>query len=1528
MRVAVQSKVRLNSIALPTTIVGTHWILDADGFRVASAEAHDGSWVIEPGDNLHALIESGEDRIVVDPQEMSVVNIGDEAGWRCALVFSPESLGALRGQTFSFDGDACITVGRNEGNSIVYPNEYVSGEHLTVAYRSGRWSVTDLDSTNGTFLNGCRLESGVTAPANYGDVLTLLDMHIVLGCGVISFNNPSDMVKTAAGVFDEPMPVEYETPTSRRPRGAREYFYPALRFMRGLEPKQFRIDPPPVKEREDKTPLLMKIGPSALMGFTSLLSACVFISMMTGEGSSMIRAIPMAAMAITMLMGSVLWPILNDKHQRAEREKGEALRRNAYAQYLSGVLSEIEHEQDAQREILLENRISATQCIEMAKRSDPHLMDRTPLHADYLDVRLGLGDEDFLADIRFPDEHFSVEDDDLRDAVFAEARTPRVLHDVPLALSLIDKRIAGVVGEQGQTDSYLRGLVAQIAALHSYEEVKIVVLCDASNYDKWSFALHLPHCFSDDKKLRYFGCALEEVSEVGMFLERVMEERASQERFDARESRPYYVVFCPSEEIATKAGIVSAISGRHDNLGVSLVASARYMRDLPAECRIVVGLEATGAYVLDRDDPSGTRKPLSLGDFISDEVVRSFAYDLSRVRLDLGADRQQMPARLGFLEMLGYGNVEQLNIENRWKSGNASATLACRVGVDAQGEPFLLNLHERFHGPHGLIAGTTGSGKSEFIITYILSMALNYSPDDVAFVLIDYKGGGLARAFENEHVRLPHLAGVITNLDGAAISRSLVSIQSELKRRQALFNAARDRVGGDNVDIYDYLDLYRQGRVDDLGPCPHLFIIADEFAELKQQEPEFMDELISAARIGRSLGVHLVLATQKPTGVVNDQIWSNARFKVCLKVADSADSTEMIRRPDAAELQHAGRFYLLVGYNEYFALGQSGYAGTAYIPSDYAVGTRDDSAVLISNTGRALVTVKPHKAESKTGVRPESVVLLALLQDVAKRLGLSARRLWLNPIPELITVDGIAEKYGRSLEDTANTFVLNPIIGEYDDPARQRQELLSLPLSAAGNALIYGMSDSGVECALFAAIYSMLLQHSPRSVNIYVLDFGSESLRAFAGAPQVGDVVGVGDEEKLTRFFDFIEAEFIRRRNVLVPYGGSFEQYSATNDDMPNIVVVINNIGVLIEAYEHLEDRLSHLTQNAGRYGVYLLATAAGTSAIRVRMRQNFRQVAACNLADESDYGMLFGSMRGVPIPKGYGRGLIRLEDGLFEFQSARLSNASDDYDVALATSRACAEKARDCGETPAAPIPVAPQSVTPDMLKVAAHDAFFVPYGIYDSDLKVAGFDFTGVPMARCVYQRRKDGLAFIRAFIAAQASVDACDLALLDMSGALGDEKPEGLVFGTRKQERATGYLKNLIRHGARKADERPLLVVVTGIMDFMNQQVKDFQTGEDFGRDFKEYLKALRSDYRVGFLLIDASTDNSYAFEDWFKAQLTSKDGLWVGPGVDGQTSIGTAYSARFIADAQMNEKKGYEISGGSARLVHLVSRKDEK
>ena len=878
MHVSVQSLDRLNVVALPEVVGGAHWIADSSGYRLAFVEGRAGVWHVEACEGLSirhvdsTLVQS----IDCAPDSFIVVNVEGRSNQAWCLVFQPEDAASLETVIYGFEGDFELPVGRSLDNVVVYANGFVSGHHMKLAYRNGRWYVADAGSTNGSFLNGRRLEPRKTMRANYGDVVTALGLRITLGSGFFSCNCPNGSVR-----IDESRFVRYRAPrmddaanlqTAQQPA-----FYPALRFPRSIERKRFVIDPPPPRERAESTTLLQRIGPSLIMGGASLLSMCLFVMIMIGQDASPLRAVPLAIMAAAMLAGCVIWPIIDERAKQEQREKAETMRRVAYSQYLGGILSDIARESQLQRAILQENRIPAGDCLRMARVRDVNLMGRTPRHDDFLGVRIGIGNEPLEVDVEYPREHFTVEDDELQKEVEAMARRPYVLEGVPLMLPLAEKRIVGVVGNRSAALPFVYGLVVQVVALHSYEDVKLVVLCDEERRDDWAFALHMPHCFTDDKSARFFACGAEEIGEVAMFLERVLEDRRTQgEDGDAVDMRPYYVVMCDCAMGVGRLNALREVAEQDEGRGIVFVPIAQALQDLPKECRSVISLEAAYGSVLDRDDPTGQRRLFGPDISVSKEEIASFARDMACVRLDLGSEGGGLPVHLGFFEMLKAGSIWHVNIASRWATSNASASLACQVGVDESGQPIMLNLHEKYHGPHGLIAGTTGSGKSEFIITYILSMAMTFSPDDVAFVLIDYKGGGLAKAFDNEHVRLPHLAGAITNLDGGAIRRSLVSIQSELKRRQALFNSVRNIVGGDNVDIYGYLDLYRQGRVSE--PCPHLFIIADEFAELKQQEPEFMDELISAARIGRSLGVHLVLATQKPTGVVNDQIWSNARF--------------------------------------------------------------------------------------------------------------------------------------------------------------------------------------------------------------------------------------------------------------------------------------------------------------------------------------------------------------------------------------------------------------------------------------------------------------------------------------------------------------------------------------------------------------------------------------------------------------------------------------------------------------------------
>lgn len=1507
MLVTIRSEESLAFATLPDEACGAYWIKDAQGSKVAFAEAVPSGWRLS-AEGDRQLTHAGQPGPLSLGHGASVIFSVEGAGQAWTVICRPGAQGDKVTRIFGFSQDARISIGRAEDNAIAYRSPYVSSHHAALIFAAGRFSVLDMDSQNGVFRNGLRVPPGSPMALVATDVVSLLGLRITIGDRFISMNCPEDAVSVQGieGIVPYQPP---RLPTKAEPAPfTRAWFYPALRIARSVERREFTVDAPPQLEAEDDAPLAMRIGPSLAMVMASLMSASVSVMLMTANGGSLLRAVPLFGMAAAMLAGGVIWPIANRRFQHGRHLRKEAQRRGVYAQYLGRMRAQLKQEAGLQKAILEENRIAPSECLVVASSQDARFMARTPLHADYLELRLGCGPVPLEAGVRFPQLGFELQEDDVRDTLESFARERIIIEDAPLAHSLIRDRVLGVVGGRPFTDGFLRGLIIQICALHSYSDVKVAILADEETAPAWEFAKHLPHAFSNDKSVRFFAASPDEVNALGVRFEKVLEERCAANGFDAREAAPFIVLICPSKAVYDRSRLVKRALAQKDGRGFAVIACAHRMHQLPAQCQAVVGEDDRGgAYLLDRHDPAGHRvsfhpdEPPSLND------VRAFALQVSQARMDILEAVEHLPEKLTFLELFGVTNVAHLNAVQRWRDSNPAHTLAARIGLDGAGSPFVLDVHEDAHGPHGLIAGTTGSGKSEFLITYVLSMALTYAPDEVAFVLIDYKGGGLAKAFDNDRFCLPHVAGSITNLDGAAISRSLVSIKSELRRRQRLFNETREAIGGENVDISSYLDLYRQGRMTE--PCPHLILIADEFAELKQQEPEFMEELISASRIGRSLGVHLILATQKPSGVVNDQIWSNARFKVALKVTDAADSNEVIKRPDAARIAHPGRFFLLVGYDELFDQGQSGYAGAPCPVEGSGFDGRDRTVSLLSNTGRALLSVSLEPPADVKAQKSQIVAVAEHIVQSADQVGKHARHLWLPPLPAHITLEEVERQCGFQAQPQQGGAALSPLVGLLDDPARQEQRVLRLPLTEEGNVLVYGSVASGAEQLIATAVLSLIRCHTARTLHGYLIDMGGQTLTAFATAPQVGDVVTVGEDEKMKRFFAFMRTAIHERRR---PPGGG----DARSKERPAILIVLNGLGAFLDAYPDHEDDLCALMRDAAQADIWIIAVSETLNAVRTRMRSCFRQVLACDMPDRSEYIQLFGSLQGAPAPHGAGRGLIKREEELYEFQAASVCPEGED---AFACIQAACEEARlgaakDACCAPAIPLP--PARVAPEQLACGDLSESRAVFGLFDDVLEPAVFDFSESPLARCVYLKQRTGADFAAALVQAFALQGKRRLSILDLAGVF-QEEPERCAFATRQDALAAQHLLAL----ANGAPAPPVTVLLTGVAGFLAR------CPTDQASRIKGLLKGLRVGSGVAVILLDAVAEAAYGHENWFKAHLTARDGLWVGPGVESQSAIGLAYHARLLPDAQMNARKGYLIEGGRGRLVHLAAQSVE-
>ena len=1019
--------------------------------------------------------------------------------------------------------------------------------------------------------------------------------------------------------------------------------------------------------------------------------------------------------------------------------------------------------------------------------------------------------------------------------------------------------------------------------------------------DNLEFVKMLPHVWDNSKQIRFFAYDYDEMNEISKYLEEELQNRLKYENKDYKSFAPYYLIITNDYKKIENLKIITEVLKTKVNLGFSILCITKDLLQLPNECKTFISIDKDNktGMIFENEISSTNQKQITFDTsviFFFDKICQTMSNIPIRYTK---AGENLLPNTYTFLEMYDVGRIEQLNILERWTRHDPTLSLRAPVGIDAQGIPIVLDIHEKFHGPHGLIAGSTGSGKSEFIITYILSLAINYHPDDVNFILIDYKGGGLAGAFEKRNMKLPHLVGTITNIDTNGLKRSLVSIQSELRRRQVMFNEARDMTDEGTIDIYKYQRLYHQGIVK--KPIPHLLIICDEFAELKQQQEEFMNELISVSRIGRSLGVHLILATQKPAGIVNDQIRSNSKFAVCLKVQDREDSVDVIKRPDAANLKKAGQFFLQVGNDEYFVLGQSAWSGAAYIPSDLTEKKIDKSIQFISNTGTIIKQVDDTISQKAVNNQGEQLTnIVRYMCEIAGQNNIKEENLWLDNIPENIFVDGLKRKYHIKEKEPEG---ISAIIGEYDDPFNQKQGIVKFNFLKNGNIIVYGNAESGKETLLSTMIYDLITTYTTNEVELYILDFGTEALRIYNGAPQVGDVVFINDSEKIGRFFDMIQEEIKTRKTILQDYNGDYELYLRTGKKpMPMLIVAINNYDAFAEIYEDkYEDILLTLSREATKCGIIFVVTVSQFNSMRYRLSQNFKQRIALQLNVDNDYYNIFEKVGKKRPSNIFGRGLVDINDEIYEFQTAKVCKAEEYNNFIKEKIDELKKEIKDTANA----IPVLPEVVTVKDLKKNIKDLSSLPVGIFDKNLRV------------CTYNFKKDFINMVTSRDIETAAQFVYNL--IEEIETMKDV--EVYIFDAERENEKSNLVQeylNFVIDVSMGNDKKQVICVIIGLDKFCNK----FEVNSDFYNS----LKKLEERKNSNVIIVDNVTKiKNHEYDEWFKNYISKDNAIWVGNGINNQYLI-TINSDRRQAVNNCGPSYGYVIKQGEAYMAKLLGMKD--
>lgn len=1501
---------RLYTLDLPAKIDGSFALQDIPNSEeiLANIEEKNNKWVMASMQDYkisykNSMVQSVE----LTPNEFYILTSGKSK----KLIYADESVDNTF-KIYKVNDNSQFVIGKNANNQISYNNNFVLGQHLALIFSKGVWKFK-LAPNASLYLNKTLITSSEHTLKN-GDVIFIYGLKIILMGNLIMINNPGGKVTVTSQSLStftiHQEKIKYQEVQELDLYSENDFFFKTPRLRRFIETYNLSFANPPQMNDNKEMPLLLVLGPSLTMGITSVVTLVTTIMQISSGKIGIGQAIPRLLTTSAMMLGSFLWPNLTKKYNKKRKLEENQLRTDKYHEYIEKKKQEIIAEAVNQTQILKENLLQLEECYQIIVNRKRTLWERKISQRDFLTIRVGTGDVPVDMNINFNDDEFKIEEDPLKEEAIAMIEQNKKLLKVPVGYSLYNKKAVAVMGINDKLHPFINNVILQLITFHSYDDLKIVIFTDKKNEAKWEIYKNLPHCFSNNKSIRFFATDIDEIKTVSTYLEQEWLNRANGSKAgDTVENEdknvdgtysPYYLIFTDCFSKVRRLNISDMILSNKENFGFGYIILENSLGKLPSECVdfITIGNQTSGILSNHIDDYFHQ----DFNDEINTNIdMEKCSQVLANIPIEFYEDNRYLPKSLGFLEMQRVGKVEQLNSLNRWRLNDPTKSLRAAIGVNDLGNMIYLDLHEKFHGPHGLIAGTTGSGKSEFIITYILSMALNYSPNEVSFILIDYKGGGLAGAFENKtkNIRLPHLAGTITNLDKASLNRTLVSIDSELRRRQKVFNEAREKLGESTIDIYKYQKFFRQKKLTE--PIPHLFIISDEFAELKAQQPEFMDNLISAARIGRSLGVHLILATQKPSGVVNDQIWSNTKFRVCLKVQDRSDSNEMLKKPDAAEIKEAGRFYLQVGNDELYILGQSGWCGTQYVPSDTVNTEVDHSINYLDNVGSSIKDYDGEVVQTKvSSLGDELSNVLKYITDLAKRENVQAPQLWLDNIPETIYTESLIKKYNY----TPTPYKLEAIIGEYDDPSNQRQGLLKLELGNNGNTIIYGTSSSNREMFLNTLIYSLCITHSSDEVNIYAFDFGSESLRMFQNMPHVGDIVFASEDDKISKLNKMIKEEIIKRKKLFAEYNGEYENYCKNSgNSLPKKIFIYNNLDSYKEMYPNCDEELVKISREGLRYGIIIIITAGSSSGLYSRLLRNFENVFTLDMQNADAYTAILGKI-GKTFPADFeGRGLFKGEL-VYEYQTAQIY--PKDNLLEFIKRKIVEIKAKNPNK--AESIPVLPDVVTIDMLKEDDLTLKKFPLGLNKDTLKKEYWNFEGDKATVVTSNDMESIVPFVNSFMDVSKLYNNLNTVVID---------PEKII--EKYASKPNIYISDNLVDNVKKLIEE---INNDTNSIFIIYGLEKFKASLE-ATDFTNFMAKMKECGKIKLLFIETQFKlKKFAFEGWYSENVVNINGIWVGNGVMDQgviriSDLNTRYKIK------VNNTFAWLIKNGIGELVKFAA-----
>jgi S-DNA-T family DNA segregation ATPase FtsK/SpoIIIE len=1054
---------------------------------------------------------------------------------------------------------------------------------------------------------------------------------------------------------------------------------PPRALPREVPTSEVVLQPPPELPRGQQEGALMQLLPMLGMG-----GSVVFF--FNPQAQPFMKIMGMVMIASTIAMGIAMLI----RYRRGTQGQIADIRRD-YLRYLSQTRRAAQNTAKAQRDAQYYLHPSPEQLWALVAEGS-RVWERRAGDEDFGQVRVGLGPQALATPLIAPE---SAPVDQLEPLTAGAMQrflaTHSTLEDLPMAVSLRAFYHVSISGDPVTVRGSARAVAASLASLHSPEDLVIAVATGRESAPEWEWAKWLPHVQAKGEADGAGSRRL--ITADPVELEDLLSARL--------QGRPRFHPSAPP--VPEQPHVVVVLDGV-SLPPTSLLASPEGLQGVTV-LEIVPGELTTG-----RGDLSVVVHPRELRlesahgmvyegtpDVLSYEAAEALARQLAPLRVASGGDDDEpLLANLEFTDLLNLGDAATVDPRRTWRPRSQSERLRVPIGVGEDGRPVMLDLKEAAQegmGPHGLCVGATGSGKSELLRTLVLGLAVTHSSETLNFVLADFKGGATFAGM----AQLPHVAAVITNLadDLTLVDRMGDSIRGELNRRQEMLRDA-----GNYANIHAYEKARQAGAA--LQPIPSLVLVIDEFSELLTAKPDFIEMFVQIGRIGRSLGVHLLLASQRLEEGRLRGLETYLSYRIGLRTFSAAESRAAIGVPDAYELPNVpGSGFLKFGTDEMVRFKAAYVSGVYRSSAQQAASVGgplpvDRRPVLFTASQVPVQYVAvPQQRPEEDPDRPDDALADTVLDVIVRRLeaqGPAAHQVWLPPLDSPPSLDsllpGLAAVPGRGLTqpgyEGAGRLVIP--VGIVDKPYEQRRDPLWTDFGgAAGHMQILGGPQSGKSTLLRSVIASFALTHTPQEVQFYALDFGGGGLSSVAGLPHVGGVASRLDPEKVRRTVAEVYGIMTRREEYFRTAGiSSIAEFrarrargeiSTTDQPWGDVFLVIDGWGNFRQDYDGLEPAVLDIAARGLGYGMHLILTASRSMEVRSNLKDHLMNRLELRLGDPMDSE--FDRKVAANVPTGVpGRGQTPQRQ---HFMAAvpRIDGLSSDTDLAEATQALAAEVSR-----------------------------------------------------------------------------------------------------------------------------------------------------------------------------------------------------------------------------------------------------------